>query len=60
MIGSFKADTRRKTRATPTQKVWQGIYQHWAFQDVRYRKNKKFWEEPIAYFPLKRHGPQRK
>jgi hypothetical protein len=22
--------------------------------------NKKFWEELIAYFPLTRHGPQRK
>jgi hypothetical protein len=24
------------------------------------RINKKFWEQPIAYFPLIRHGPQRK
>jgi hypothetical protein len=23
-------------------------------------KNKKFWEELIAYFPLIRHGPHRK
>jgi hypothetical protein len=23
-------------------------------------KLKKFWEELIAYFPLRRHGPQRK
>jgi hypothetical protein len=23
------------------------------------RRNKKFWEELIAYFPLKRHGPHR-
>jgi hypothetical protein len=22
--------------------------------------NKKFWEEPVAYFPLIRHGPHRK
>jgi hypothetical protein len=27
---------------------------------LRWEKNKKFWEELIAYFPLIRHGPHRK